>query len=172
MEIDKEKEKEKVENQETQNSKDQQNNENQEQENGERKVQVRIGKIGDFVLAGFVLLILGTAGLTYYLIHLTKESYDKQYYDLISSLPVETNTTIDENKENEEKPDSVANIIGSALSDVTGQNSSQTTVDNNSKNVLNESLVVLYNGLLLDTSKMDEVTPKYIVDKAKVKNIL
>lgn len=116
----------------------------------------QIATLGNFVLAAFVVIIIGTGALTYYLIHTAKDDYDKQYNEIVSNLP--------ENKtENEAEVDSIANIIDSAITEVTNQTSSNTTVtDGSDKKLMNESLVVLYNGLILDTSKMDEVTLQYI----------
>jgi len=42
------------------------------------------------------------------------------------------------------------------------RNTSVVTDASNTRKILNEELVVLYNGLILDTSKMDEVTLQYI----------
>ena len=116
----------------------------------------QIATLGNFVLTAFVVIIIGTGALTYYLIHTAKDDYDKQYNEIVSNLP--------ENKtENEAEVDSIANIIDSAITEVTNQTSSNTTVtDGSDKKLMNESLVVLYNGLILDTSKMDEVTLQYI----------
>lgn len=117
----------------------------------------KIGTLGNFVLAAFVVIIVGTGALTYYLIHTAKEDYDKQYNEIVSNLP-------DSDSENEVKVDSIANIIDSAITEVTNQTSPNTTTvtDSSDKKLMNESLVVLYNGLILDTSKMDEVTLQYI----------
>ena len=123
-------------------------------------VKIKIGTLRDFILIAFVILIIGTGALTYYLIHNAKDNYDKQYNELISNLE---NIPIDNSiNEEEQQEDTIANLIDSALSDVTSQPSSATTTDANAKKVMNESLVVLYNGLILDTSKMDEVALQYI----------
>ncbi len=124
-------------------------------------VKIKIGTLRDFILIAFVILIIGTGALTYYLIHNAKDNYDKQYNELISNLE---NIPIDNSiNEEEQQEDTIANLIDSALSDVTSQQpSSATTTDANAKKVMNESLVVLYNGLILDTSKMDEVALQYI----------
>ena len=130
-------------------------------ENEPETVKVRIGTVGNYVLAIFVVLIIGTGSLTYYLIHSAKEDYDKQYNEIISNLPIANIT----NTEAEENVDTLANIIDSALSDVTNQTNTNTTVATeatNTRKILNEELVVLYNGLVLDTHTMDEVTLKYI----------
>lgn len=133
---------------------------NNQNDNAEKKqpetTKIKIGTVGNFILVAFVILIIGTGALTYYLIHNAKDNYDKQYNELISNLP--------QNNIQEEQEDTIANIIDSAISDVALQNSntSPTTTDENAKKIMNESLVVLYNGLILDTSAMDEVSLKYI----------
>lgn len=111
-------------------------------------------------MAFFIILIVGTGALTYYLIHTAKNDYDKQYNDIISNLP-NSNIIVDEEEENVVP---ISNIIDSAISDVTNQtdNSKITTEAVDTRKILNEELVVLYNGLILDTTKMDEVKLQYI----------
>lgn len=126
-------------------------------------LKVKIGTVGNFVLLAFVILIIGTGGLTYYLIHSAKDDYDKQYNEIVSNLTNDENI-IEEDEEEQEKS-TVANIIDSAISDATLSTSPITTADENTKKIMNESLVVLYNGLILDTTKMDEIALQYIDSK-------
>ena len=121
---------------------------------------VKIGTVGNFVLLAFIILIIGTGSLTYYLIHTAKNDYDKQYNEIISNL---TNEELV--KDESDEAGTVANIIDSAISEVTPSNSPTTTTDENTKKLMNESLVVLYNGLILDTTKMDEVKLQYLDSK-------
>lgn len=123
-------------------------------------VKIKLGTVGNFVLLAFIILIIGTGALTYYLIHSAKDDYDKQYNEIVSNL-TENQNLID--KEETEGKDTVANIIDSAISDATS--GSATTSDESTKKLMNESLVVLYNGLILDTSKMGEITLQYIDSK-------
>lgn len=123
-------------------------------------VKIKLGTVGNFVLLAFIILIIGTGALTYYLIHSAKDDYDKQYNEIVSNL-TENQNLID--KEETEGKDTVANIIDSAISDATS--GSATTSDESAKKLMNESLVVLYNGLILDTSKMGEITLQYIDSK-------
>lgn len=125
-------------------------------------LKVKIGTVGNFVLAAFIILIIGTGGLTYYLIHSAKDDYDKQYNEIVSNLTNEENVV--ETEEEQEKG-TVANIIDSAISDAASSSNPTTTTDENTKKLMNESLVVLYNGLILDTTKMDEVALQYIDSK-------
>lgn len=131
----------------------------------------RIRKLGNFLLTVIVTLIVGTGALVYYLIYTSNPNADS-----LDAVVGEMQNTVSNELANEENTVSLGNIIDSAVSSVTnGTDSSSTNtvdaVDANSRKVLNEDLVVLYNGLLLDTSKMDQVELKYIdnssLDKEK-----
>lgn len=150
---------------ENQKSENEIKNEKIEQDVAKESFKIKIGTVGNFVLVAFIILVVGTGALTYYLIHSAKDDYDKQYNEIISNLSV--NETLIENEVEEEKVDTVANIIDSAISDVTvsGDATAATTADENTKKLMNESLVVLYNGLVLETNNMDEVTLQYIDSK-------
>ncbi len=130
----------------------------EKKETEKENFRVKIGTVGNFVLFAFIILIIGTGSLTYYLIHTAKDDYDKQYNEIISNL------TKDEIVE-EDEAGTVANIIDSAISEVTPSDSVTTTTDETTKKLMNESLVVLYNGLILDTTKMDEVKLQYLDSK-------
>ena len=123
---------------------------------------LKVGTIGNFILSFFVVIIIGTGALTYYLIHTAKNDYDKQYNEIISNLP--NNISVNNTTIEEENVVPISNIIDSAISDVTNQtaDSNAATEASDNRKILNEELVVLYNGLILDTTKMDEVTLKYI----------
>ncbi len=123
-------------------------------------VKIKLGTVGNFILLAFIILIIGTGALTYYLIHSAKDDYDKQYNEIVSNL-TENQNLVDADKT--EGKDTVANIIDSAISDATS--GSALTSDESAKKLMNESLVVLYNGLILDTSEMGEVTLQYIDSK-------
>lgn len=140
-------------------------NENENNKTEKETLKIKIGTVGNFVLVAFVILVIGTGALTYYLIHSAKDDYDKQYNEIISNLTA--NEISLEDTENEEGVTTVANMIDSAISDsnASASTSAATTTDENTKKIMNESLVVLYNGLVLDTSKMDEVTLQYIDSK-------
>lgn len=122
-------------------------------------VKLKIGTVGNFVLAAFIILIVGTGALTYYLIHTAKDDYDKQYQDIVSNIVNEVNNQVS----NEAAVNSVAEIIDSAISEATETTNTAVVTDGtNTRKTLNEELVVLYNGLILDTTQMGEVTLKYI----------
>ena len=124
-------------------------------------VKVKIATIGNVVLFAFFILIVATGILVYYLIHNTKDNIDQQYSNIISDLAEYENTTEDE------EGTSVANVIGDVITDagLTGTTNSVTTEVTDDRKLMNEELVVLYKGLILDTTKMDEVKLKYIDNK-------
>lgn len=122
-------------------------------------IKLKLGTVGNFVLAAFIIIIVGTGALTYYLIHSAKDDYDKQYKEIVSNI-----VNVENNKPtNDISANTVAEIIDSALADVTtNTNTTPVTDGTNTRKTMNEELVVLYNGLILDTTEMDEVTLKYI----------
>ena len=138
------------------------NNDTPKNADKNEKAKLKVGTIGNFILSFFVVIIIGTGALTYYLIHTAKNDYDKQYNEIISNLP--NNINVINTTTEEENVVPISNIIDSAISDVTNQtvDSNVATEASDNRKILNEELVVLYNGLILDTTKMDEVTLKYI----------
>lgn len=91
-----------------------------------------------------------------------------EYSENTQNIVVENNTVT-----NETEVDTIANILSNvvASSSNTVSNTTIDATDANSRKVMNENLIVLYNGLILDTTKMDQVELKYIdnssVDKDK-----
>ena len=117
---------------------------------------IKVGTVGNFVLIAFLVLILGTASLIYFLIHTEKDNLDLQQNNT-NSISEESVSNTDAS---EEDIKTIANIIDSAISD--GADTTAITTKDTATSTLNEKLVVLYNGLILDTSKMDEVKLQYI----------
>lgn len=82
-----------------------------------------------------------------------------EYGENTQNIVVENNTAT-----NETEVDTIANILSNVVSSSTNT-VSNTTIDANdatARKVMNENLIVLYNGLILDTTKMDQVELKYI----------
>jgi hypothetical protein len=134
-----------------------------DEEEKKEKLNKSIRRFGNFLLTVIVTLIVGTGALVYYLSYTNNENISAS--DLFQNNINENTAEGNENSVD----DSVAlgNIIDSAVSSVTnGTNTTTTntidTVDASSRKVLNENMIILYNGLLLDTSKMDKVELKYI----------
>lgn len=123
-------------------------------------VKVKIGTVGNVVLFAFFALIVATGILAYYLIHNTKDNIDQQYNELIQNITENENIV-------DEEGTTVANEIVEVIEStgLTGNTSTVATEMTDDRKLMNEELVVLYKGLVLDTSKMDEVKLKYIDNK-------
>ncbi len=84
-----------------------------------------------------------------------------EYKDVIENATVPQENTVNRN---EVQVDTIGNILTTAIVGNT-TNTTNTTIaatDASSRKVMNENLIVLYNGLILDTTKMDQVELKYI----------
>lgn len=127
------------------------NTKKDEEKIGKESYKYKVGTLGNFILLFLLFLILGTGILIYYLLHVEKERNEIQNNS--SSNQIDKSLSEDE---------TIANMIGSVISNVVDTSSISNTIDNSSKKTMNEELVVLYNGLLLDTSKMDEINLNYI----------
>ena len=108
------------------------------------------------------VLIVGNALLIYYMMNLS------DYSGKIENLTEEKNVVSNQTEE----VDTIANLLNTVVT--TNNTTNSTTVeatDASNRKVMNENLIVLYNGLILDTTKMDQVELKYIdntsVDKDK-----
>ncbi len=99
-----------------------------------------------------VILIVGNAILIYYMMNLSEYGQDVQ------NLSPENNIVTNQN----EPVDTIANLLNTVVSGNTTSNATVNAIDANSRKVMNEDLLVLYNGLILDTSKMEQVELKYI----------
>ncbi len=83
-----------------------------------------------------------------------------EYTDVAQNVAEQGNTVL----QNKVPVDTLGNILTTAIIGNT-TNTTNTTidaVDASSRKVVNENLIVLYNGLILDTTKMDQVELKYI----------
>lgn len=141
-------------------------NENKEKvENTETTKPRIIGTVGNFILTALVILIVGTGALTYYLVNNARK-------DLENNANMIVNSIIEEKEKQEETPKPIANIIDTAISDATSnQNTSvANNVDASSIKLLNEDLIVLYNGLILPTDKMEKTELKYIDNTSDLKD--
>ena len=135
-----------------------------EEQNNKEKNQnkVRVGTVGEIILIFLAIIIIGTGAFTYYLIHREKDNYE----NLVSNLDVNLLNAVEQADGNvvKEVNTSIAEMINSVITNSVSNstNSVVTEPTNNTKKTLNEELVVLYDGLILDTSKMDKVALKYI----------
>ena len=121
-----------------------------------RKIPIHVS-IGNFLLAVVVILIVTTGALIYYMISTAKQDAE-QYTNMIQNIAdAQTNT--------DNSVDTIKNIIDSTINTVTSgaqEASTVNSVDANSRKIMNENLIVLFDGLILDTSKMAQTELKYI----------
>lgn len=113
--------------------------------------------LGNSLLAILIVLIIATGSMVYYMIKKEQKNYE-QYNGLVQNMLNTDNSIAGENKT--EKVETIKNIIDSA----TATNSTNTVdaVDATDRKVMNENLIVLYNGLILDTKEMKKTELKYI----------
>lgn len=141
-----------------------------EEINNNEKIEKKIGTIGNFILIVFIILIIGTGVLVYYLVNNAKNDLEASYNNAIaenSNIIDVLNVIADEDTT---EPDTVANIIESVLGNTVSNSTSSesvNTVTASEVKTLNEKLIVLYDGLILDTSSMGIKDLKYI-DKTDV----
>lgn len=71
---------------------------------------------------------------------------------------------------NSAEVDTIANMINTVVATNTVGNTTVDTTDATNRKVMNENLIVLYNGLILDVTKMDRVELKYIDSSSSEKD--
>jgi len=113
-----------------------------ENEKQETNKKINFQSLGNIFLLIILVLIIGNAILINSLLNSSENEIE--------------NTTAENNITNEAEVDTIANIINEVVSN----NTSNTTINTNK--IQNEKLIVLFDGLLLDTTKMDLVSPDYI----------
>ena len=134
---------------------------NQEHKKVNKKVPMSIS-FGNILLVLLVALIVSTGSLVYYMIETAKRDAT-QYTSMIQNIAEAQN--VDENVE------TIKSIIDSTITGTgSSEDSTVNAVDANSRKVMNENLIVLYNGLILDTSKMAKTELKYISNSDKYKD--
>ena len=127
-----------------------------------RKVPIHVS-IGNFLLAVIVILIVCTGSLIFYMISSAKKDAN-QYNNMIQNI-AEAQTAAEN-----ESVETIKNIIDSTINATTADTNTVDAVDANNRKVMNENLIVLYNGLILDTSKMANTELKYIDNSDKYKD--
>ena len=121
-------------------------------------------RAGNIMLGLLMICIICTATLTYFLIHNERDNVEKATATLQSLDANILNTAATSNVVDQNEMNTIADMIDQALN-TTNSTGSATTEATNTRKTLNEELVVLYDGLILDTTDMDEVTLKYIDNK-------
>lgn len=134
---------------------------NHQKEKVLRKVPIHV-RFGNFLLAIIVFLIVCTGSLIYYMIATAKKDAN-EYTNMIQNI-AEAQVATDQNV------DTIKNIIDATINTTGTDANTVDAVDANSRKVMNENLIVLYNGLILDTSKMANTELKYIDNSDKYKD--
>ena len=141
---------------------------NQEVKKIQKKIPIHVS-IGNFLLVILVILIVTTGSLVYYMIESAKKDAE-QYSNIIQNI-------VEDKPKEEESVDTIKNMIDSTLDTVTSnggtsapETSTVNATDANSRKVMNENLIVLYKGLILDTTKMAQTELKYIDNSDKYKD--
>lgn len=126
----------------------------------EDKIEKKLGTVGNFLLIVFIILIVGTGILVYYLVNNARTNLETSYNELVENSSI---LNVVKKDEDIKDPDTIADIIDSALSNTTSSNTTVVnTVTATDVKTLNEQIIVLYNGLILDTTKMGITELKYI----------
>lgn len=107
-----------------------------------------------------VILILGNAILIFYMMNWS------EYGEIPENQVAQQNVTVS----NEAEVDTIANIINTVVTTNTTTNTTVDATDASNRKVMNENLIVLYNGLILDVTKMDQVELKYIDSSSSEKD--
>ena len=135
-------------------------NESVKETDKDDKIEKKLGTVGNFLLIVFIILIVGTGILVYYLVNNARTNLEASYNELVENSSILNVVKKDEDIEN---PDTIADIIDSAIGNTTSSNTTVVnTVTATDVKTLNEQIIVLYNGLILDTTKMGITDLKYI----------
>ena len=126
----------------------------------------KIGTIGNVLLVLFIIGIIITGLMVYYLAHRENKNLQEQYNTIIenSNTVAAIENKID-NATTDENPGSIANMIDSMVP--TNNTNTMNTISANEVKTLNEQLIVLYDGLILNTTEMKVVKLNYI-DKSSL----
>lgn len=133
---------------------DEKNKQNAEQNSESKNLAQKLGNVLLFIVGA---LIVFTGSILYYLIYTNSQELALENQIENNKVNVEnfdaSNTTVAE---------VISNVIDVQNNTATATNTTVTTTDASNRKVQNEKLVVLYDGLLLDTSEMKQVELKYI----------
>ncbi len=128
----------------------------EKQKNKEPEDDIRRGvrRLGNILLMIIVILIVGTFSLMFYLMNINPDA-KTELKESLANNTIATENRID-----------LGNVIDSAVSTITNNTVDVNTVSTDevtpNRKVQNQDLIVLYDGLILDVSKMDLVNLKYI----------
>lgn len=120
--------------------------------------------LGNILLIVLMMIIIVTGSLVYYMIQ--KDSQiNEQQSELAQNVANEKQNTVKESVQNE----TIKDMIDSAATSETSTNTVD-AIDATNRKVMNENLIVLYNGLILDTTTMKRTELKYIDNSDKYKD--
>ena len=138
--------------------KPEENKQNESQEKSNKNIPTPI-TLGNFLLALLVVVIITTGSLVYYMIRKERKDYE-QYNNLVQNV-LQDEKSAEQNGSNISTNETIKDIIDSATNTTTETNTVD-AVDATNRKVMNENLIVLYNGLILDTTSMKKTELKYI----------
>ena len=124
--------------------------------------------VGHLLLGFLVVIIIVTASLVYYMIQKERLNYE-QYNQLTQGVSQEDENTTTNNDNPVQNNETIKDIIDSATNTSTS-NTTVDAVDATNRKVMNENLIVLYNGLILDTTNMKQTELKYIDNSDQYKD--
>lgn len=120
--------------------------------------------VGNILLILLMILIIVTSSLVYSMIQKDEREIEQQNNSEVNNVN-ESKNTVDKNVQNE----TIKDIIESTSSSEQLTNTVDATAVTDRK-VMNENLIVLYNGLILDTKTMKSTELKYIDNSDKYKD--
>lgn len=150
--------------------KPEENKQNESQEKSNTNIPIPI-TLGNFLLTLLVVVIVATGSLVYYMIRKERKDYE-QYNNLVQNVLQDEKNT-EQSSSNSSTNETIKDIIDSATNTTTETNTVD-AVDATNRKVMNENLIVLYNGLILDTTAMKKTELKYIdnADQYKDKYVI
>lgn len=146
--------------------KPEENKQNESQEKSNKNIPTPI-TLGNFLLALLVVVIITTGSLVYYMIRKERKDYE-QYNNLVQNV-LQDEKSAEQNGSNISTNETIKDIIDSATNTTTETNTVD-AVDATNRKVMNENLIVLYNGLILDTTSMKKTELKYIDNSDQYKD--
>lgn len=146
--------------------KPEENKQNESQEKSNTNIPIPI-TLGNFLLTLLVVVIVATGSLVYYMIRKERKDYE-QYNNLVQNVLQDEKNT-EQSSSNSSTNETIKDIIDSATNTTTETNTVD-AVDATNRKVMNENLIVLYNGLILDTTAMKKTELKYIDNSDQYKD--
>ena len=120
--------------------------------------------LGNILLIVLMMIIIVTGSLVYYMIQEDNKK-NSQQIDSNQNVLSEEKNTVKEPVQNE----TIKDMIDSAATTETSTNTVD-AIDATNRKIMNENLIVLYNGLILDTTTMKRTELKYIDNSDKYKD--